>query len=268
MEGSAPAAAGGFDGRLWKCDFVGWRVHDGWRQYPQSDPGVDFSDCPRDEYRGVRDCHRAGNPLANHHISGELGFNLAATEGGETMIPLLELKDVYVERDRRRVLEVDRLAFENNSVLFVVGPNGAEKNTLLLLFARLIRPTRGQILFKGQSWATETDTAYRRRLGLVMQTPLLFDATVFENVAAGLHFRSLLKSEIKTRVDNWLNRLGIYALKDRRASQISGGEAQRISLARAFVLEPELLLLDEPFSALDPPTRHGSWMNWKQSSVS
>jgi len=95
----------------------------------------------------------------------------------------------------------------------------------------------------------------RRRLAVVFQEPLLFDTTVEENVASGLKLRGLAKTVIRERVAVWLERLGIAHLALRQARTLSGGEAQRTSLARAFVLEPDLLLLDEPFSALDPLTR-------------
>jgi len=178
-----------------------------------------------------------------------------STTGREAMTELIEIRDLVIHRGGREALQIEALDIHRGETLAVVGPNGAGKSTLLLLLAKLIKPGRGQIHFNGNPFSKLNDLEYRRKISFVFQDPLLLDMSVEENVALGLKFRGLTKEDIRMRVNQWMKQLGIESLAKRRAGQISGGEAQRISLARAFVLEPELLLLDEPFSALDPPTR-------------
>ncbi|MCC6179519.1 MAG: ATP-binding cassette domain-containing protein [Chloroflexi bacterium] len=174
-----------------------------------------------------------------------------ATDG-----PHVEVRDLAVRRAGRIVLEVPSLTLRRGEILVVVGPNGAGKSTLAGALALLDRPASGEICLGGTpvDWRRGA-LAARRRLAMVFQEPLLFDTTVFDNVATGLKLRGLGRREVEARVHDWLVRLGIGHLARRQARTLSGGESQRTSLARALVVEPELLMLDEPFAALDPPTR-------------
>jgi tungstate transport system ATP-binding protein len=171
-------------------------------------------------------------------------------------IPLFEARNVQVSRGGSLILDVPSLVIEEGEVFFLIGPNGAGKSTLLQVLSGLLKPSRGEILFRGRQIGTEIPLLlHRRRLAMVLQEPLLFDTTVYQNVASGLKIRGLKRREVEPTVGRALERFAIAHLRDRSARTLSGGEARRVSLARALATEPEVLLLDEPFSALDPVIR-------------
>jgi tungstate transport system ATP-binding protein len=172
-------------------------------------------------------------------------------------VPVLEGRDLRVVYGRQEVLSVPQVEIREGEVLAIIGPNGAGKSTLLRVLGLLETTTAGTVFFRGQpvSPSGRQGLTIRRRFASVFQEPLLCDTTVRANVALGLRLRWRPVTEIDATVRTWLDRLGIAHLADRKVQTLSGGEAQRTSLARAFAIEPEVLLLDEPFAALDPPTR-------------
>lgn len=170
--------------------------------------------------------------------------------------PILEVKHLRVERGGAILLNIPSLSIEKGEILALIGPNGAGKTTLLQTLSHLLKPFQGEISFNGKRVEKGHSVfEYRRRLAMVFQEPLLFDTTVFNNVASGLKIRGVERGEIRQRVMEQLKLFGIGHLRDRSAKTLSGGEAQRTSLARAFAIQPEILFLDEPFASLDPPTR-------------
>ena len=141
----------------------------------------------------------------------------------------------------------------------VMGPNGAGKSTLMNLLAGLSRPGAGRIaLGSRELFGNNTFMPpHRRDVSMLTQQGLLFPhLTVRQNVAFGPSARRLPRAQIKARTDKWLDAVGATELADRKPAQLSGGQSQRVSLARALATEPSVLLLDEPFSALDVDVVH------------
>ncbi|MDO8568458.1 MAG: ABC transporter ATP-binding protein [Dehalococcoidales bacterium] len=169
--------------------------------------------------------------------------------------PIVQARDVSVVLGGQKVLDIPSLEVMPGEVLVIIGPNGAGKTTLLLNLASLLKPASGRVLYNGQDVGEAELLKLRRRLAVVFQDSLLLNTTVWDNASLGLRLRGVAGDEIKVRTRKWLERFGIAALAQRQARTLSGGEARRVSLARAFVLEPEVLFLDEPFAGLDSPTR-------------
>lgn len=153
-------------------------------------------------------------------------------------------------------INVDELDIYPHNRLAIIGPNGAGKTTLLQLISHLLRAQKGIISFDGAEIRTEKQILdYHRATAFVPQKSILYNCSVKENVAIGLKIRQVSPSEIESRVVEILESLKIAHLSNKSALKISGGEARRTMLARALVLRPKILWLDEPFGDLDEPIR-------------
>jgi len=167
---------------------------------------------------------------------------------------VLSLRDIRHRRGGRDVLEIERLDLAAGERLAVLGPNGAGKTTLLHLVAGLEPPSAGTVEIDGMR-TVHADAELRRRIGYATQRAGLLSTSVRRNVELPLRWRGAGRAARSAAADAALRRLGVGHLADRPAAALSGGEAQRVSLARALALEPGLLLLDEPAAGLDAEAR-------------
>lgn len=166
----------------------------------------------------------------------------------------VELKDVVKKFGEFVAVEKMDLTVPEGSFVTFLGPSGCGKTTTLRMIAGLADATDGDILIKG-SRVNEVPI-HKRNLGLVFQNYALFPhKTIFDNVAFGLKYRKVRKADIAKRVREALDLVQLPHAEDRYPSQLSGGQQQRIALARAIVIQPHVLLLDEPLSALDANLR-------------
>lgn len=152
-------------------------------------------------------------------------------------------------------LRVPHLEVRADEILAVVGPNGSGKSTLLEILAFLRRPEEGRILLDGRDvWAEGGWLAARRRCPILLQKTVLLKTTVLQNVMYGLRVRGLSHREARRRAEAVLAQVGLEALANRGHRELSGGERQQVGLARLLVLEPDVLLLDEPTAHVDEPS--------------
>ncbi len=164
---------------------------------------------------------------------------------------ILELVNVSKSYGSVEALKDVSLKVNKNETLAILGPNGAGKTTLLKIMAGLTQPDKGTILYNGNPLTEEQVLEFRRKITMVFQRTVMLNTTVYENVAYGLKLRGLSKKEIDKRVKETLTLFGLKGFENRKAKNLSGGEQQKVSLARALTLKPEILLLDEPTANLD-----------------
>ena len=147
------------------------------------------------------------------------------------------------------------LSIQQGEIFGLLGPNGAGKSSLLFVMSLLQEPTTGRLKYFGKRLEEHPPLELQRRMAMVFQKPMLLNLSVVENVDLGLKFRGINRKERNRRIHESLEQMEVDHLAHRRARSLSGGEAQRVAIAQALVVEPEIIFLDEPFSNLDKEIR-------------
>ncbi len=163
--------------------------------------------------------------------------------------PIYQIEGLKKKYDGRTILDIERLDVRAGEILAIVGPSGAGKSTFLRLLNFLESPSAGRIIYQSQALNGVVPIEIRRQIITVFQRPVLVRASVSDNAAYGLSLRG---QRADSRVQEILSRVGLTDLARTPADKLSGGEMQRVALARALVVEPSVLLLDEPTANLDP----------------
>ena len=172
------------------------------------------------------------------------------------MTELYRLRSVTKRYGSNVAVAIDTLTIDAGRLYTLTGANGAGKSTLLGILAFLTPPTTGEIFYAGEriDWKGDIVANRRRKVTLLHQSPYLFVGTVFRNVAYGLKARGIAGDASHRAVTRALETVGLERFRDRDARELSGGEAQRVAMARALALDPEVLLLDEPLANIDRET--------------
>ena len=176
------------------------------------------------------------------------------TEQSERSNPLLPLKieGLRFETRTRPLIDGIDLAIGENTLTMIMGPNGAGKSLFLRLIHGLIEPTSGSVTWGGQTLSDDV----RRQQAMVFQRPVLLRRSVAANIEFALSLRNVPSSEKNERTEQLLEHVGLQHRRGQPARLLSGGEQQRLALARALATEPRVLLLDEPTASLDPANVH------------
>ncbi|MHA1943873.1 MAG: ABC transporter ATP-binding protein [Candidatus Thorarchaeota archaeon] len=164
---------------------------------------------------------------------------------------IIDTQDIHVSFEDSVALCDVTLEIGSGEVFSIIGPNGSGKTTLLRLLGGLLKPTSGEIMLHGEDITDENRETLRTKATVVFQQPMHFGTSVFKNIAYGLRIRKINEDTISKKVAEALTLVGLEGFEDRQARKLSGGEQRRVAIARAVVLNPEILLLDEPTADLD-----------------
>jgi tungstate transport system ATP-binding protein len=170
------------------------------------------------------------------------------------MTPVFKLYKIIKRYGQREVLHIDELIIPGQKICAILGPNGSGKTTLMRIMALLTRNDTGTVDVLGEDihWGKEQLLKLRRQMTMVTQTSFMFEGSVYANVAYGLKVRRKPEREICPAVEKSLELLGMSAFITADARNLSGGERQKVAIARALAVEPRVLFLDEPTANIDP----------------
>jgi len=160
----------------------------------------------------------------------------------------IKVKNLKKKYGNKIILNIEKLDLKSGKIYGIIGPNGAGKSTLLKIISGLEDPTEGEISINGE----KLDNVKMKHITYSNQKPYLYRTTVFNNVSYPLQFRKINKENINSIVNDILHEFKIEHIKDNQAGSLSGGETQKVALARALVFNPKCVLLDEPTANIDP----------------
>ena len=173
------------------------------------------------------------------------------------MTPWLNIQNLGFSRDKRRILESISMDIHPGDLTLLTGHNGSGKTTLLRIMAGLLQPDSGRFSLEGKAQPNwhRSRNLLRRNVCYLHQRPYLFDGSVYDNISYGLRRHKMDKRQIEARVMDALANASLEHLSDRNSRELSGGEQQRVAIVRAQVLNPRLMLLDEPLANMDKQSR-------------